>query len=68
MVAPPIGIKGLKRYMLTSITRVWHPHPDLREVLPFSRVCGLVSHPSSVSWKVKLMAFLVIKLFRDTGG
>lgn len=41
---------------------------DLREVLPLSGVCGLVSHPSSVSWEVKLMAFLVIKLFRDTGG
>lgn len=28
---------------------------------------GLVSHLSSVSWKVKLMALTMVTLFRDTG-
>lgn len=27
---------------------------------------GLVSHRSSVRWKVKVMAFIIITLFRDT--
>lgn len=68
MVAPLTGKKGLKWYMLKSVTRVWHSHLDLWEWLPFGGGHGLVSHPSSVNWKVKLMAFIVIMLFRDTGG